>query len=56
VLGALAIIILVPLGLISAFVGVVRQEEPKKYCIIGFILNMLWFLLPVLTIAGDFMF
>ena len=46
-LGALAITVLVPVGLVLAFVGALRQERPKRYPIVGFILNMLWFLLAI---------
>jgi hypothetical protein len=42
---ALAMLFLIPAGLIIASVGLVKQETPRKYCIIGLSLNLLWLLL-----------
>jgi hypothetical protein len=47
---------LIPLGLGSAFVGILKQEEPRKYCVIGFVLNLLWFLLPLLGLCAGLVF
>ena len=48
--------ILVPVGLILAFVGMVKQERPAKYCIIGFVLNMLWFAVPLFFMCVSVVF
>jgi len=35
---------LIPAGLILAIIGLVKKETPRKYCIIGLGLNLLWLL------------
>ncbi len=39
---ALAMFFLIPTGLIIAIVGLVKKETPRKFCIIGLCLNLLW--------------
>ncbi len=41
---ALAMFFLIPAGLIIAIVGLIKKEIPRKYCIIGLCLNLLWLL------------
>lgn len=41
---ALAMLFLIPAGLIIAIVGLLKPETPRKYCIIGLCLNLLWLL------------
>jgi hypothetical protein len=38
----------IPTGLSLAFVGAIKGEKPIRFVITGFVLNSLWFLLPVL--------
>jgi len=45
---AFAMLLLTPLGLLTAFIGAVRGEIPKKYCVIGFFLSLAVFLLPII--------
>lgn len=47
----LAMLFLIPVGLVIAIVGLLKQETPRKYCIIGLCLNLLW-----LLVVGFMMF
>jgi hypothetical protein len=42
-------VLLVPLGLAAAFIGAVKGEVPKKFCVAGFWLNLAWFLFLLLS-------
>ena len=50
-LAAFLIAILVAAGLTFSFIGACRNEMPRVYSIIGFILNILWLVLPVAGIG-----
>jgi hypothetical protein len=48
---ALAMFFLIPAGMILAIIGLIKKETPRKYCIIGLCLNLLW-----LLVVGFMMF